>query len=277
MIERLTTLAILKDWLDIPEDNTDSDALLTRMIVAASQYALNYMSRDTFAAMDFVEDFRGNGKTYQLMRNWPIISVASVGSFGQAIQPAESTGLGNWRNGFRIGQRRGAPQTIDLYGWVFAYTAPCQVVYRAGYEILDEQLIPTPPVTDPVATYATITPTAGGQWLADQGVKIDGVTATKVDVSDTPPATGEYAVTEWGEYHFALADIGKTALIFYSFCPMEVSQAVTELIGEWFKRKDRIGLLSKTLGGQETVTFSQKDMSDSIRTTFDYYSNVVPF
>jgi hypothetical protein len=61
---------------------------------------------------------------------------------------------------------------------------------------------------------------------------------------------------------------GKVAVITYDYVPFDVSFAVTELIGEWYKRKDRIGILSKTLGGQETVTFSQKDMGESIRSCF---------
>ncbi len=284
MIERLTTLAAVKDWLDIPELNQDgtpdttSDALLTRLIVAASQYALNYMSRDSFAALDYTYNFRGNGKNYQLLRNWPIISVASVGVFGNAIQAATSTNLGNWTNGFRIGNQQGAPQSIDLYGWLFCYLAPCQITYRAGYELVQETVIEEDPSTDPVAINALpFTPTAGGQWILDEGVVIDGDAAAKVPYDlETTLAAGEYMVSEWGRYIFSIADIGKTAAILYSFCPMDVSQAVTELIGAWFRRKDRIGLLSKTLGGQETVTFSLKDLTDTVKDTFDWYASVAP-
>lgn len=202
-----------------------------------------------------------------------------MGVLGNAIQPATSTNLGNWVNGFRIGEPRGAPQTIDLYGFWFQYLAPSQIVYRAGYEIIQEHVIAAAEVTDPVAiNSAPFTPTAGGQWLLDQGVTVNDVALTKVPFNlGTTLNTGEYMVDEWGTYLFSIADIGDTAFIFYSFCPMDVSQAVVELIGEWFRRRDRIGLLSKTLGGQETVTFSQKDMNDTIRNTFDYYSNVVPF
>jgi hypothetical protein len=87
---------------------------------------------------------------------------------------------------------------------------------------------------------------------------------------------GQYSVDEWGTYLFAGADTGKAAVITYDYVPFDVSFAVTELIGEWYKRKDRIGVLSKTLGGQETVTFSQKDMGESIRSVLQPYTNVVP-
>jgi len=140
------------------------------------------------------------------------------------------------------------------------------VIYTAGFRTSQTSKIP--------ATPFQIAPTEGGQWIGDIGVTIDGVAATKVD---TGPSTGEYSVDVSGIYTFAAADTGKEAVISYDFAPFDVSFAATELIGEWYKRKDRIGVLSKTLGGQETITFSQKDMGDSIRTSLQPYMNVVPF
>ena len=49
-----------------------------------------------------------------------------------------------------------------------------------------------------------------------------------------------------------------------------------EIVGLWFKRRDRIGILSKTLGGQETITYSQEDMSGSARAMLQPFKNVAP-
>lgn len=58
--------------------------------------------------------------------------------------------------------------------------------------------------------------------------------------------------------------------------PPAIQQAATELVGEAFKRKDRIGQVSKTLGGQETVSFSQKDMGATTATALQQYRRIVP-
>ena len=102
---------------------------------------------------------------------------------------------------------------------------------------------------------------------------INAVAATKVTGT---PITGQYAVDEWGTYTFASADATKTAIISFSYTPFDVSQAANEIAAEWYKRKDRIGVLSKTLGGQETITFSQQDMTKAARAMLQPYCNVVP-
>ena len=52
----------------------------------------------------------------------------------------------------------------------------------------------------------------------------------------------------------------------YATPPAGVRQAVIELVGEAFKRRDRIGQTSKTLGGQETVAFLITDVNATIKT-----------
>lgn len=65
-------------------------------------------------------------------------------------------------------------------------------------------------------------------------------------------------------------------MITFSYVPWDISWAANEMIALWYKRKDRIGILSKTLGGQESITFSQSDMTESIKNTLQDYKNVVP-
>lgn len=267
MTERLTTLAIVKDWLGI--DTTDSDAELIRIIDAASQFALNYLNRDSLVAQDYTQNFRGNGKDTMLLRNWPVLSVASVGINGSSIVAGTRGNAGMPSTGFFLSDERSAPQSVDLFGYSFWYRAPCQVIYRAGYETSQTFLL-----TDDVSPI-TITPTAGGQWIADEGVTLDGVDAIKVS---SDPGLGEYTVDEWGTYGFNIGDAGKTAVITYAYAPWDIAQGVVEIIGEWFKRKDRIGVLSKSLSGGvgESVTFLQSDMNDAVRASLQPYRNVIP-
>lgn len=56
----------------------------------------------------------------------------------------------------------------------------------------------------------------------------------------------------------------------YSETPAAIEQACIELCSLRYRERDRIGQVSKTIGG-EVVTFSQKDMSDSIATILEQY------
>jgi hypothetical protein len=266
MTERLTTLAQVKDYLGIDSDQTSSDAFLTRLIDAASQFIFGWLNRTSFQVRTYTQNFRGNGKTSAMMVNWPIQSVTSVGIGGSFVGASVIGNAGLPGSGYVVSDFRNGPQTIDLYGYSFWSSAPSQVIYTAGFRTTETSPIP--------ATPFKITPTAAGQWTLDIAVTIDGSVATKVK---SGPVTGQYSLDDWGTYTFAAADVGKTAAITYDYVPFDVSFAATELIGEWYRRKDRIGVLSKTLGGQETVTFSQRDMGDTIKTSLQPYMNVVPF
>lgn len=263
MTERLTTLSQVKDYLDITDENSDS--VLTRLIVAASQFVITWIGRDSFGVRSYTQNFRGNGKTSAMLLNWPVRSISSVGIAGSVVGASVLGNYGNPASGYVVSDVRFGQQQLDLYGYNFWQGAPSQVIYTAGFQTSQTVTIPASPFQ--------VTPTGGGQWIADIGVTIDGVVAVKVDEN---PTAGEYAVDEWGTYTFAGDATDAEAVITYDYVPFDVSFAVTELIGEWYKRKDRIGILSKTLGGQETVTFSQKDMSDSIRCVLQPYANVVP-
>ena len=61
----------------------------------------------------------------------------------------------------------------------------------------------------------------------------------------------------------------------YATTPPEIEEACIELIGLRYRERDRIGQVSKAIGG-ETVSFTQKDMSDSIKTILNNYKKVVP-
>lgn len=263
MTERLTTLAAVKDWLGIT--GTESDTQLVMVIDAVSQFILNFLSWTSFQRMTYTQNFRGYGKGSVLLRNWPVLAVTSVATGGTAIS-ASTFNNGMPNSGWYLGDQRGGPQSLDLMGYVFGQGVPSTVIYEAGFETTQTSTIPN-------ATPWQITPTNSGVWSQDLGVTIDGVAATLVTGT---PITGQYAVDEWGTYTFAEADAGKTAVMSYSYTPSSVSLAALEIVSEWIKRKDRIGILSKTLGGQETITFSQEDMVPAARSLLQSYMNVVP-
>ena len=74
--------------------------------------------------------------------------------------------------------------------------------------------------------------------------------------------------------HRALVVVNYTAG--YDISPPAVEQAVSELTGEAFRRRDRIGQMSKTLGGQETVAFSMIDMNATAKAMLAPFMAVAP-
>lgn len=63
----------------------------------------------------------------------------------------------------------------------------------------------------------------------------------------------------------------------YATTPADLAQAAIELVGEAFRRRDRIGVSSKTLGGQEVVAFSLADMNATVKALLAPYQVLAPF
>lgn len=257
--ERLTTLAAVKDWLGIT--TSDSDTGLLRAIDAASRFTLNYLSRPTLKRATYTQKaFSSSSKQRVMLANWPVLEVTSVGINGTAITASTfSNGLPS--SGYALSEDRPGCRTLNFYGWSFGSV---EVTYVAGFERTETVTIP--------ATPFEVTVGDGDLWAVNRAVWIDGVLADAV--SGTPQA-GEYVVDDAGKYTFAAADEGKSALISYGYVPSDIAFAVTEMVGEWYKRKDRIGVLSKTLGGQETVVYNNQDLTPLAMSSLQPYRNVV--
>jgi hypothetical protein len=265
----MTEKLVAKEWLGIEANNTGSDARLARIIDAASRHVLNYIGRDSFAPRDYRESTQGNGKSSMYLRYWPIVSVSNLDIGGAGINASTFNEGFSSTVGYYIGQPRIGPQTIELTGKSFWRGYPVVIDYRAGFQASQDFLLSDETV--PI----TVTTTEGGLWLSDVYVKdMLGDTFTKV-ASD--PATGEYAVDANGTYTFAAVDAGKSITITFGYVPPDVSQATLDMMGEWWKRKDRIGVVSKNLAGQESVTFSQEHMTDFVSLILQPYKNVVPW
>ncbi len=272
----LTTLANVKAWLLAQNPSaTTSDALLSRLITAASAFVLSFLQRDSIAVATVTETYDGYGNTFMVLRQWPAISVASVSLPGQTITDVAT---GNPRTrGFMLnpGPPGGGEQTLDLFGYRFPRArAAVDVTYTVGYQIPAETWTlaagPNPTVVTPFFT-----------WLADGGVSFtDTGAALAAIASGQTPSEGQYAVATDDQgnttYTFAVADAGRSVALTYSFTPSDIEQAVIELVGEWFKRKDRIGQNSVNLQSGSTISFSTRDMSPAVRSMLQPYMRVVP-
>jgi Phage gp6-like head-tail connector protein len=263
----LTTLANVKSWLNVTTSN--DDALLTRLIQQTSRYIYGELGRASLFQHTVSETYDGPGRARLILRQWPVLSVTSLTVGTQAIQAAASYGQTGYQLQTWDGIPPGAPQALDLNGYVFCPgSSNVAVTYTAGYVVQNEaQTIPGTP-------YQVTVEAPYGNFAVDQGVNFTGGAAlTKVA---SAPAAGQYSVDAAGKYTFAAADTAKPVQISYSFIPADIEQACIEIAAERYRYKDRIGQTSKSLGGQETASYLTKKMTDYVDDLIQAYRNMVP-
>lgn len=265
----LCTLAQVKEFLDIGAATT-SDALLARMITAASQSVLSYLQRPTFLSRAYTDSPTPSGGGSLYLSNWPVTAVSSVVVDGSLINASDGDSVGYvldaW-DGYGPGQQ----QAIIYVGGAFAARSRPSVAYTAGYLVAGEAH------TVPATPYKVTVDAPQGAWAADGGVTTSaGVALAKVTGT---PATGQYALTSTpGEYLFAAADTADAVLISYSYIPADVADAVISLVAERFKMKSRIGIKAKSMnaGVGETVSYDRSALPDYIKAALRPYRKVLP-
>ena len=78
-----------------------------------------------------------------------------------------------------------------------------------------------------------------------------------------------------GVYTFSASDAGVSLLISYGYTPQDIAQAALELAAERFRAADRIGLRSKSMGGQETISYDVSAVSGPVLALVQPYRRVV--
>lgn len=125
----------------------------------------------------------------------------------------------------------------------------------------------------------------GGYVLPLSNYPVSAVSSLTIDGVSIPAAANAqgsgYLFTQTklvlvGGYRFwrGLQNVVVSYTAGYATTPNEIEQATIELIAMRYKERDRIGQVSKSIGG-ETITFSQKDFSDAIETTLSNYRKVI--
>lgn len=284
----LTTLENVREHLVITSDS--DDALLTRMINQISQAILGYLQRPSLTRATYTELRNGVGNYVMTLRNWPVVSVASLvinnltvpqaaamqaGTPGTTYTP--STPNTGWTLQTWDGASAGVPQQLSLYGYCYNRGANnVQITYDAGYCVTSQAF--TVPASAPYTT--SILPVYGA-WAQDDGVYYasNNTKLTKMPVG-TSLSAGQYTVTVdglgQGSYTFASADAGVGLLLNYSYTPAPLEQACIEWVGERYRYKTRIGQTSKNVGGQETAAFSLKAIPDFIAEILEPYRKDFP-
>lgn len=278
----LTTLVDVRAWLKIEQPNQPADIILGPLITAASRMVIGSLSRNSIMSRQFSRRLDGLGYKHSriMLPDWPVTSVSSLSIDG--VNVAATTSPQN--SGYLLdpwdGVPPGRPQSIDVFGYGFsAGRQNIAVTYVAGYLVAAEpQTIPGSPYQLKANGVNGSLAQIYGAFAADGGVMFAGGTALTLVAS--APATGQYAVaadpTGVTTYTFAAADTGKAILVSYSFIPADLAQVCKELVGERYTYRDHVGQSSKSLAGQETVSYSQADMPAPLKLMLQPYKNTVP-
>lgn len=270
----LTTLAAVKTWLNTsgqpypPGDDANLSALITR----ASRFIQAYLSR-AIPPADYVETRNGTGTGSLFLRNRPVLSVSALTVYTTAIQQATSPDA----VGYLFDDSR-----VYLPGTIFpAGVQNIKVAYTAGFQATAQIVVPdngTPLSVAGLSGTSAVDGTPAGSWNSDRGVVLADGTVLAKAASD--PAAGQYALKAGGDgtyaYVFNAAQNGASATVTYGYTPAEIEECAVELVGERAKVRNRIGQVSVHLGPSQTVSYSQKDFNDFVRTTLNQYKNVVP-
>ncbi len=266
----LANLADLKTWLDIGGSN--DDPLLSRLITQLSRAMLNVIDRPSVLPRSYLDTYDGGDEGSIVLRQWPVNSISSCSVNGLPIPPAPPLVAGAaFQVGFVLDGRETPPpgrmQRLSLRGRRFARGVQnVAVSYSAGYQVSEEGALAPSSAPYSVAALAPY-----GDWASDGGVAyVNGPALTSVAAN---PAAGQYAVAN-GVYAFAAADAGAALSLTYGYVPADLAVCCMDWVAERYAYRSRIGQQSKSLGGQETMSFIVKDVPDFVAAALQPYRRV---
>jgi len=270
----LAVLADVKTWLAGSSGiGTTDDALLARLITDVSGAITAYLGRPSLIPRTLSERLDGNGKTRLFLPRYPVLQIASLVIDTVAVAAATPPAAGTPHPcGYLLeiwnGLPPGRPQALDLFDMVFRRGRQNVVVtYSAGYAVEGEAAtVPAVPGPYNVAAAAPF-----GPWASDAGVAYESGAALAAVAGS--PAAGQYNVSA-GIYTFSAADAGASVLISYGFIPAAINNACIEWVAERYRYRTRIGQSAQTVAGQQTASYSLKDIPDFIRASLDPYRSV---
>lgn len=195
-----------------------------------------------------------------VLPDFPVTAVSAV-TIGSATIPASVIGGSSQGYGYRFvswtGNLPGENAVLEFNnGYFYQGVQNVKVTYTAGYLIAKE------PWTVPATPFQVTVLQPLGIWCRDNGVVYasSGVSLTPVA---SAPTTGQYIPppdATPGLYTFSTGDTGAELLISYSFIPADLEEACNQMIAERYSYRSRVGDISKSLGGQETVRFARGSM-----------------
>jgi hypothetical protein len=265
----LTQVSNLKLWLGL--SGSDDDEILEHLIVQTSRAILTYLDRPAVMPSLYTERLDGGCETSVVLRQWPVISVELCSLNGVAVSAAKQSGLST-EAGYIVDSVDSAPpgrmQRLSLQcGFFPRGVQNVSITYFAGYQVTNEVAIV--PSVDP---YAVRVLEPYGRFVANVGAT-DSVGVALRKVTDEP-GPGQYRC-DGGGYLFSSASAGKEVRLSYGFVPNDLERCCVEWVAEQYNYRSRIGQHTKSLGGNESISFIVKDIPDFVKTLLQPYRRVV--
>lgn len=268
----LTNLADVKAWLGV--SSSGADALLSSLVTQTSRVILNSLNRGSLLPFTYNDVRDGQGGARLLLKNWPVISVNSLAINGVAIPASAVWAAGTTlQAGYVIDAiddptPPGDMQQLSLVGYRFTRGIQNVVLsYTAGYQVSAETQ------TIPGAPYQVVAMQPYGAWASDRGVAYASGSSLVAVVG--VPTAGQYSVSN-GVYTFSAADSGRSVALSYGFVPSDLALACKMWVAEIYSYTSRIGVHSKTLGGQETISYDTAAIPSRVAQMLQNYRRVVP-
>ena len=136
------------------------------------------------------------------------------------------------------------------------------------------------------ADYFELRDGTGGKRLQFGSFPVSAVLSLTIDGQIIPAAVSSWAAgytfshTQLALRGYTFTHRAQNVMVTYTAgfatTPPEIAQACIELVGLRYRERTRVGEVSKAIGGGETVTYSQKDMSDAIKTLIQQYRMMAP-
>jgi len=128
----------------------------------------------------------------------------------------------------------------------------------------------------------------GGQRLGFANIPVTAVLSLSIDGLEIPPSPAGggfgagyvFSPTELALRGYVFTRRAQNVIVTYTagypVTPPDIAQAAIELVCLRYRERTRIGEVSRALGGGETVTYSQLDMSDDVKLLLSQYRLLAP-
>lgn len=252
----LSTLQGVKAYLAIT--TTGQDSLIPALIARESKQIENWTCRRFPDVTNTLRRLNGTGTGMLTLPDSPILDVSFLSIAGVEI-PRSTDGVAY---GYTFDET-----TIYLIGSRFPQSRQSVVCsWVAGYQESETDFIPT-------GNTPTVTPTNGGRAVTNLSVTAVATGVALAEVGNAPVA-GQYSFAD-GIYTFNAANVGLQVTMAYRYVPGPIEQACIEMVGIDLKARDNLGINSKTLAN-ETISYSDKGMSASVREMLQPYRRMTP-
>jgi hypothetical protein len=274
----LILISDLNQWLDITTNDPVTETVLAQLITQISRAILNILDRPSILPANYTEVLNGSHGHSVLLRNWPVNSVSSCLINGVTI-PASPPLSSNGRPqmGYVLDMADSSPpgrmQRLYLRHYCFAPGVQnISVSYNAGYLYSESFAIPQSGSRIAAAPY--------GSWGSDMGVTFENGSIGQALTSASSLNSYQYSINlstapDIATYQFSTDHIGEVVTINYGYVPSDLATCCLEWAAERYAYRSRIGQQSKSLGGQETVSFIVKEMPDYVARVLQPYRRVV--